>query len=178
MIGQIDSVEINPIQKGDAWSLCNFIVANEDRLKHFFPKTLEQNLSPTLSQLFVDKKVKEFNNSEEFLFTLKQSKTRNILGLVYIKELDWNKKQGELAYCIDYQFEGKGITSKAVKELSNYAFEMLKLETLQIIAHKTNISSVKVAIKNDYSWIKTLKNAFTSIDKISLDMELYELTKK
>ncbi|MCK0178719.1 GNAT family N-acetyltransferase [Flavobacteriaceae bacterium S0862] len=178
MIGQIDSFEINPIHKDDAWELCNFIVANEDRLKHFFPKTLEQNLNPTLSNLFVGKKVKEFNNSEKFLFTLKQSKTRDIVGLVYIKELDWNKKQGEFAYCIGYQFEGKGITSKAVKELSNYAFETLKLETLQIIAHKTNISSVKVAVKNDYSWIKTLKNAFTSIDKIPLDMELYELTKK
>lgn len=178
MIGQIDSFEINSIQKDDAWSLCDFIVANEDRLKHFFPKTLEQNLNPTLSQLFVGKKLKEFKNSEEFLFTLKQSKTRDIVGLVYIKELDWNKKQGELAYCIGYQFEGKGITSKAVKELSNYAFETLKLETLHIIAHKTNISSVKVAVKNDYSWIKTLKNTFTSIDKIPLDMELYELTKK
>ena len=40
MIGQIDSFEINPIHKDDAWELCNFIVANEDRLKHFFPKTL------------------------------------------------------------------------------------------------------------------------------------------
>jgi len=178
MIRQIDKFEISAVQKSDAWKLCNFIVANEDRLKHFFPKTLEQNLNPTLSKLFVNKKVKEFNNSEEFLFTLKQSKTRDIVGLVYIKELDWNKKQGEFAYCIGYQFEGKGITSKAVKELSNYAFETLKLETLQIIVHKTNLGSVKVAKNNQFIWVKTLKKAFTPTNEAPIDMELYELYKQ
>lgn len=178
MIRQIDKFEISAVQKSDAWKLCNFIVANEDRLKHFFPKTLEQNLNPTLSKLFVNKKVKEFNSSEEFLFTLKQSKTRDIVGLVYIKELDWNKKQGEFAYCIGYQFEGKGITSKVVKKLSNYAFETLKLEILQIIVHKTNIASLKVAENNCFKWIKTLKKEFTPTNEAPIDMELYELYKK
>ena len=178
MISQIDSFEINPIQKGDAWKLCNFIVANADRLKRFFPKTLEFNLNPTLSEIFVKKKVTQFNNDEEYLFTLKDSETRNIVGLVYVKELDWKKKQGELAYCISYQVEGQGITTKAVNEISNYAFEVLGLEILQIIAHKTNLGSVKVATNNHFNWRKTLTKAFTPTNKIPIDMELYELTRK
>lgn len=175
MIGQFDTFEINPIQKSDAWKLCDFIVVNADRLKPFFPKTLEQNLNPTLSQFFVEKKVKEFNNNEEFLFTLKHSATREIIGLVYIKELDWSKKQAELAYCIGYQFEGQKITSKAVKELSNYAFETLGLKTLQIIVHETNLGSIKVAKNSNFKWIKTLEKAFTPTNEAPIDMELYEL---
>jgi len=177
MISQFGTFEINPIQKHDAWKICNFIVANTDRLKLFFPKTLEQNLNPTLSQYFVEKKVKQFSNEEEFLFTLKHSKTREIAGLVYIKELDWQKKQGELAYCIGYQFEGQNITSKAIKELSSHAFETLGLKTLQIIVHKTNTGSVKVAKNNDFKWIKTLEKAFTPTNETPIDMELYELYK-
>lgn len=174
----LGAFEINPIQKGDAWSLCNFIVANEDRLKLFFPKTLEQNLNPALSQFFVEKKVKEFKANEEFLFTIKQSKSQEIIGVTYIKELDWDKKQGEFAYCIGYQYEGQGITTKVVRELSNYAFEVLGLQTQQIIAHKTNIGSVKVATNNNFNWTKTLEKAFTPTNKTPMDMELYELIKK
>ena len=173
----IDDIEISPIKDTDAWKLCNFAVANEDRLKRFFPITLEQNLNPTLSGFFTQKKAKQFENKEEFLFTLKQKESRTLVGLVYIKDLHWVKKQGELAYCIGYPFEGQGITSKAVNTLSTYAFEILGLETLKIIVHKTNIPSVKVAEKCGYQWISTLTNAFTPNGEQPLDMELYELYK-
>ncbi|MDO6595958.1 GNAT family protein [Oceanihabitans sp. 2_MG-2023] len=174
---QFDGFEINPIHNGDAWKICDFIVANQDRLQRYFPKTLKQNLTPTLSQLFVDKKIKQFENKEEFLFTLKQTETRVLAGIIYIKEIDYKKQQGEFAYCIDYNFEGKGLTSKAVKYLSAYAFDTLNLKTLQIIVHKNNTPSVRVAENNSFKWIKTLKNEFTPIGENPLDMELYELYK-
>ena len=49
MITEFDSYYIEAIQEKDAWSLCDFMVSNEDRLKRFFPETLEKNLTPTLS---------------------------------------------------------------------------------------------------------------------------------
>lgn len=166
---------IAPIQSKDAWSVCNFAVANEDRLQRFFPKTLEQNLTPTLSKRFVEIKEEEFKNREEFLFTLKPGNTNEVAGLIYIKELDWDKKQGEFAYAIGHPFEGKGWTSKAVKALSKYAFNELGLQTLQIISHKSNVGSIKVAKNNGYSWIKTLSKSYTPPNSEPLDMELYEL---
>lgn len=173
----IDAFNIAPIQINDAWSVCNFVVSNEDRLKQYFPKTLEQNLTPDLSKQFVEKKVKQFNLKEEFLFTLKEKRNNAFAGLIYLKELDWNKKQGEFAYCIGYQFEGKGITSKAIETITKYTFSNLKLETLQIIAHKNNIPSIKVAKNNNFIWKKTLKNEYTPPNGKPMDMELYELYK-
>ena len=177
MISKFDGFEINPIHNGDAWKICDLCVANADRLKRFFPKTLEQNLNPKLSQLFVDKMVKQFENKEEFLFTLKHSETRELVGLIYIKELDWNKKQGEFAYCIGYTFEGQGLTSEAINALSKHAFEHLGLETLQIIAHKDNLPSIKVALNNGFKWQRRLEKEFTPVGEQPLDMELYELYK-
>ncbi|WP_299883878.1 GNAT family N-acetyltransferase [uncultured Lacinutrix sp.] len=177
MVIKFDSYYIDKIQEKDAWKLCDFMIINQDRFKRYFPKTLEQNLTPTLSKLFAEKKVKKFNLKEEFLFTVKEKETDALVGLIYIKELDWTIKQGEFAYCIGYQFEGKSITSTAVKELSKYAFEVLGIETLQIIAHKDNTSSVKVALNNSFIWQKTLKEEFTPTGEKPLDMELYELYK-
>ena len=174
MVAKFDGFEINPIHNGDAWKVCDLMVANSDRLKRYFPKTLAQNLNPTLSQLFIEKMVKQFEKQDVFLFTLKHSETRELAGLIYIKELDWDKKQGEFAYCIGYTFEDQGLTSKSVKALSVYAFETLGLETLQIIVHKDNIPSVKVAINNNFKWQRILKNEFTPTGEASLDMELYE----
>ena len=177
MIAQFKNFEISHIHEGDAWKICNLMVANEDRFKRYFPGTLAQNLNPTLSQLFVETKLKQFQNKEEFVFTLKHSETRELAGLIYIKELDWIIKQGEFAYCIGYTFEGQGLTSNAIQYLSEYAFNNLGLETLQIIANKDNLPSVNVALKNNFKWTKTLINEFTPIGENPLDMELYELHK-
>ena len=177
MVLQYTGFEINPVHNGDAWKICNLCTANEDRFKTYFPKTLEQNLTLTLSQIFVDKKVSAFQNKDEYLYTLKYSETREIAGLIYIKELDWAKKQGEFAYCIGYNFEGKGLISTSINALSKHAFENLGLETLQIISHKTNIPSIKVAEKNNFKWIKTLTNEYTPPGETALNMELYELYK-
>ncbi|QCE41076.1 GNAT family N-acetyltransferase [Psychroserpens sp. NJDZ02] len=175
MILQFDDFDITPINTNDAWALCDLMITNSDRFKRFFPGTLKDNLNPTLSQLFVEKKLKQFQKKEEFLFTLKVSQTSKLIGLIYIKALDWSINQGEFAYCIDYNYKGQGIISKAITALSNYAFTSLDLKTLQIIAHKDNLPSVNVATNNGFQWIKTLKNECTPTDDNPLDMELYEL---
>ena len=83
-----------------------------------------------------------------------------------------------MAYCIGYNFEGYGLISKSIKALSKHAFEELGLENLQIIVHKSNVSSVKVAEKNNFRWIKTLEKAYAPPNEVDLDMELYELHKE
>lgn len=178
MIQAFDGFEINPIHESDAWKVCGFMVANSDRFKRYFPGTLKENLNPTLSQLFVEQKLRQFSKKEEFLFTLKHSETRKLAAIIYIKELDWSIKQGEFAYCIDYNFKGKGLVSKVVNTLSKYAFTTLKLETLQIIVHKDNLPSVNVALNNGFLWQRTLEKEFTPNGEQPLDMELYELYKE
>lgn len=177
MLFDFDAYFIEPIAEKDAWKLCDFNIANAERLKRYFPKTLAQNRTPDLSQIFVSKKVKQFLEKEEFLFKLKEKEGRTIIGLVYIKEIDWDKKQAELAYCIGYQYAGRGWATQSVKALSNYAFSTLALRTLRIITHKTNLASVKVAENSGYIWRRTLLKEHTPPGEDTLDMELYELFK-
>lgn len=174
MILEFDSFYLDAIQEKDAWKLCDFIVSNQERFKLYLPKTVAQNLTPDLSRLFVEKKAKEFNNKEELLFTLKEKETNTLVGLIYLKNFDWDKKQGEFAYCIGYQFKGKNTISLAIKELMVYARKTYELTSFQIIAHKTNVASIKVAENCGFKWVETLKNKFTPTGGNPLDMELYE----
>ena len=173
MIVAFDHYIISEITAQDASGIHELMYNNKERFKRYFPKTLEENITFEKAAVFSKQKEKAFKNKEEFLFVLKN--VNKVIGLIYIKELDWNKKQGEFAYCIGSGYEGKGLTSKAVKKLSSLAFAELDLEVLQIIVHKENIASVKVAENCGFVWQKTLLKAFTPPDEGPLDMELYEL---
>ncbi len=175
MITSFNGFYIDKITLEDAKSIYLLMIDNANRFRRYFPKTLEQNATEILSEVFVKSKVDKFQSKEEFLFTIKEAATNSVVGLVYIKELDWTIKQGEFAYCIDAKCGGKQLMSKAIKILSEYAFTDLDLKTLQIIVHKDNIPSVKVALNTNFKWIKTLLNEFTPVGESPLDMELYEL---
>ena len=175
MLFEFKNYGIDAIHEKYAWRICDFVVTNAERLKRYFPKTLEQNLTPDLSKYFIEKKLRQFRNREEFLFVLKEKETRTVIGLLFIKEINWDIKEAELAYCIGYQYEGKGWMTESVKAISEHAFNELKLEALRIIVHKSNSASIKVAEKCGYIWKNTLLNEHTPPNEDPLDMELYEL---
>jgi ribosomal-protein-alanine N-acetyltransferase len=170
-----DAFYIEPLLIEDAANIHHLMVSNTSTFKTYLPQTLAQNTTLEASQKFVVSKVEKHLSKDEFLFTLKENESNIVAGLIYIKELDWIEKQGEFAYCIDSKFEGKKWMTKAIMVLTNYALNDLGLKTLQIIVHKNNIASSKVAKKCNFIWQKTLKNEFTPPGGIPLDMELYEL---
>jgi len=175
MILEFEKYGLDVIHEKYAWRICDFVVTNAERLKRFFPKTLEENLTPDLAKYFVEKKLKQFSNREEFLFVLKEKENRTVIGLVFIKKLNWDAKLAELAYCIGYQYEGKGWMSESIAALSHYAFNKLELEKLRIIVHESNFSSIRVAEKCGYIWTEKLLKEHTPPNEEPLDMELYEL---
>jgi len=165
---------INPLNSTDANQLYKFISDNSEHLKYYFPKTLSDNETFEKSIEYIKVKNKEIAERTNFTYAIRNNDIQ-IVGLIIIKKIDWDKKQGEFAYCIGSQFEGKGVASFAVAEMTKFAFEELQLKTLQIISHKMNLGSVKVAVNNGFVWQRTLINEFTPTNETPLDMELYEL---
>ena len=166
---------IDKLNKNDVNQLHRFMADNNERLRKYFPVTLSSNSTVEKTTEYISIKNKEILEKINFTFAIREKSTNKINGLIIIKKIDLTKKQAEFAYCIGSKFEGKGITSFAVKEMTKFSFDKLGLKTLQIISHKTNFGSVKVAENNGFVWKKTLLNEFTTTNEISLDMELYEL---
>lgn len=166
---------INPLNTNDVEHLHQFIIDNSERLKRYFPVTLSSNATLEKSIEYIVIKNKEIEEKINFTYAIRDKNNQEIAGLIILKKIDWNKKQGEFAYCIGSQFEGKGLTSFAVAEMTNFAFDELHLKTLQIMAHKTNLGSIKVALNNGFVWQRTALNEFTPTNESPLDMELYEL---
>jgi len=173
----IDNYIIDKIRDDDALGICELMNNNALRFQRFFPKTLTQNQTLEDSKKFALLKSQEHDSKAEFTFVLKYKDSTKVVGLIILKELNWPTKQGEFAYCIDSKHEGKGLTTKAVKFLSQYAIDSLGLKILQIVVHSTNNGSIKVAMNCDYKWQKTLLKEYAPPNESPLDMELYELYK-
>ncbi|MFE3869357.1 GNAT family N-acetyltransferase [Flavobacterium sp. LS2P90] len=167
---------IDKLKTTEANELHLLIMDNAERFRRFFPLTLSSNATVEKSAEYIEIKEKEIQQKVNFTFAIREIHSQKIIGLIIIKKIDWTKRIGELAYCIGKNFEGKGLVTKAVKAISDFAYNELDLKTLQIIAHKTNLESMKVAQNSSFIWKKTLLNEFTPKDQAPLDMELYEHT--
>lgn len=165
---------IDKLKPSDVDELHLFLMENAERFRRFFSLTLSSNATVEKSAEYIEIKEREIQQKVNFTFAIRETDSQKIIGLIIIKKIDWTKRIGELAFCIGSNFEGKGLVTKAVKAISDFAYNELDLKTLQIIAHKTNLASVKVAQNSNFIWKKTLLNEFTPINESPLDMELYE----
>lgn len=172
-----DNFIIDKLKSTDEKQLFQFIFENRERFQKFFPVTLYSNSSIEKSSEYIAIKIKEIQEKTNFTFAIREVSSQEIVGLIIIKKIDWKTKTGEFAYCIGYNSERKGLITKAVLAMSKYAFDALELNTLQIIAHKTNLSSVKVAENAGFTWKSKLLNEFTPLNETPLNMELFELTR-
>ena len=172
---QSDSFHIDHLMAVDAESLSEMMVNNQENFKRYFPITLSKNKSVADSLKFIEEKSKQIIDKTEFTFIIKDNLSSKVAGIIIIKEINWEIKQGEFAYCISSEFENKGWMSKAIGLTSKYGFEVLGFKKFQIIVHKLNFASVKVALNNGFVWQRTLINEYTPPNEAALDMELYEL---
>ena len=171
----IENFIIDTLKPNDANQLHQFIIDNSERLGYYFPVTFSSNATLEKTIEYIAIKNNEIEEKTNFTFAIRNKITNQIAGLIIIKKINWNKKQGEFAYCIGSEQEGKGLVSFAVSEMITFAFKELNLKTIQIIVHKSNIRSCKVAEKNGFVWQRTLENEFTPTNELPIDMELYEL---
>ncbi len=159
----------------DAAELSLLMVSNKERFQRYFPIALSQNMTEEASKAYILLKQIEIKLKTEFTYAIRENQNHKVVGLLILKNINWDRKEGELAYCIGQEFAGKGWMTQVVRNISSLAHVELKFKTLQIIVHHTNKASIRVAEKCGYLWRKTLEKEHRPPGEEALDMELYEL---
>lgn len=158
----------------DAPGLHTLMALNKNLFKRFFPITLAQNKTIEASVKYILDKNDNRKSKTEYIFGMKSKSNNTLVGLLILKNLNWGLKRGELAYCIDEKYQGRGWITKAIMKITPFALNDLGLKTLEIMVHKENRASMRVAEKCGFLWKKTLIKSYTPPNEESLDMELYE----
>jgi RimJ/RimL family protein N-acetyltransferase len=73
-----------------------------------------------------------------------------LLGSFSIIDIDRERACGEIGYWMAPEGRGRGVATRAVRLVSDWAFEVLGLTRLQIRAHRDNVASRRVAEKAGY----------------------------
>jgi ribosomal-protein-alanine N-acetyltransferase len=163
---------VEPLVTEDASSLHRLMASNKKDFQRFFPITLSQNETFEASEVYILSKSEALRSKSEYTFGIKTDKA--VVGLIILKKVNWELKRGEIAYCIDKLYQGKGWITRVVKEISAFAFTDLGLKTLEIIVYRENKASVRVAEKCGFEWKKTFLKGYTPRNEEPIDMELYE----
>ncbi len=90
---------------------------------------------------------------------------------------DIMRKNGELGYWLAEQYWGKGIITKAIKQMSDYGFENFDIERIFARPFGTNIASQKALEKAGYKLEAHLENTLYKNQEYQ-DELIYALRKK
>lgn len=127
----------------------NLIARNRQHIYLTFPATYSSCTSLEKTKTFLKNAVALEQEGKGYYFYLRNSDNL-MIGYICIKNIDRNCDKCELAYFIDKEYQGQGIISKAVSNITAYCFNEINMNKVFICTATTNIGSQRVAKKNGY----------------------------
>ena len=175
---KFDTYILRQINSKDAVEYFSLVQKNKDRLMLYFPSTLNSTKSILSTISYIRACRRRMKKKEFFTYLICDTINNNIIGAVFIKDIDWNIPKSELGFFIDEAYEGKGIVTKSVSLIIDYCFEELKLNKLIIRSAEDNFSSRKVAEKNKFTLEGIIRKDIRTYDGNVIDIAYYGLLRK
>jgi RimJ/RimL family protein N-acetyltransferase len=148
------------------------------RISNYLPKTAKAVHDKASAAAYIKEKIRNAREMKEFCFLIVDDSVQNPCGAIFLKNFEWSVPKCELGYFIDKEYEGKGITGQALKEITVFCFENLKLNKLFIRAAIDNTASRKVAEKAGFREEGLLRKDFMNEKAELIDVVYYGLVKE
>lgn len=155
----------------------NLIDNNKNRIIKTFPVTVSNCIDLKATEKFINKNIQIEKEKLGYYFYVRNSVTKNLIGYLGVKKIDYHISKCELFYFIDKDFEGKGIISKAVSEVISFCFNELEMNKIFICTSKINLGSQQIALKNGFDLEGVLREEFKNHKGALEDINYYGLLK-
>jgi RimJ/RimL family protein N-acetyltransferase len=168
-----DNFKIELLNESGGEALFNLIDNNRVRLEDFFAGTVSKTktLEDTIAYCI------EIQNRIEaktyFPYMITDINTGQFVGLVDVKNIDWNVPKAELGSFIDSRYEGKGIVTKATNLVVDYIVEKHKFLKLLCRANSRNKGSIAVIFKNGFELEGTIRKDYRTTKGEIVDLNYY-----
>ena len=129
------------------------ILSDEESMKYYDHPFSEKEV-----ENWIKWNIENYKKYNHGLWAVILKENNNFLGDcgITIQEIE-NEKLPELGYHIKKEYWNKGFATEAAKACKNYAFDILKINTLYTYTTTNNIPSRKVAEKNGMKYLVFLK---------------------
>jgi ribosomal-protein-serine acetyltransferase len=175
---EFDNIQLRPFRNEDCLAFHNLILRNRQRLEKYFPVTVRSTETIEATKKYVYERIYLAEKREFISFILVSKETASVLGLIFLKNIDWNIPKSEMGFFIDKEYEGKGIITKGVSAVVRHSFTELKLNKVFMRIGEDNPGSKRIAEKSGFKFEGNLRNDFKSHNGELLDVLYYGLTPK
>ncbi|WP_235989329.1 GNAT family N-acetyltransferase [Psychroserpens algicola] len=168
-----DHFNINLLQAHEGEAFHDLINLNRVRLEDFFAGTVAKTLTLDDTLKYCEEIQERIKAKSYFPYVITDTKTNTFVGLVDVKNIDWNVPKAELGYFIDTNYSGRGITSKAVSMVIEALIEIYQFKKLLCRVGSKNLGSINVALKNKFELEGTIRNDYRTTKGEIVDLNYY-----
>jgi RimJ/RimL family protein N-acetyltransferase len=110
--------------------------------------------------------------ASESSFAVVDSRTGELVGMIGVRDV--GDSVGQIGYWVKREARGRGVATRALRLVSEWGFEELRLARLQLIAEPENVASQRVAEKAGFQRDGLLR-AFAEMKGRRPDFYMYSL---
>ncbi|PLR81206.1 RimJ/RimL family protein N-acetyltransferase [Bacillus canaveralius] len=137
-------IELQLLQLRDAEELYQLVDSNRRHLRQWLPWVDSMN-SPLQYHSIIPMWLKQFADNNGFNLGIRYNKI--LVGSLGFHHIDWHNEQTSIGYYLAEQAQGRGIMTKSVQALLNYAFYDLGLNRIEIRCGTRNIASRSIPVR-------------------------------
>jgi ribosomal-protein-serine acetyltransferase len=171
---QIDDwLQLDIIKPSMAQIIFEAIDKNRIFLGRWLP-FVDQTKSVTDTEAFIKSIIDKHYSERDDIYSIWYK--GQFVGLIGFKETDRINKKTELGYWMVEEFQGKGIMTKSVSKLIDFAFRNLAINRIQIKVAMGNIKSAAIPKRLKFQFEGIERNGEKHSDRY-LDLEVYSMLK-
>lgn len=149
-------MKLRTIEHQDAPELFACVDRNRAWLRRWLP-WLDATTEVAHIQAFIRSVLQGYAENRQLTYVILEDE--QIVGICAYNLMDWNLKAGYIGYWLSENQRGKGIMTRAVREVVDYGFTRLGLELCDIKAATSNTASRAVAERLGFTCTGTIRRA-------------------
>lgn len=175
MIIKIDNdIELRQLEQTDAMDIFQAIDSQREYLGKWLPFVVFTR-SVSDSEEFVNSVINAPKERFELQFTIR--KRDQFIGLIGFKDTDKANKKTEIGYWLSEKYQKRGIITRSVEKLCNFAFNELDLNRVQIKCAVGNQRSKNVPKRLGFKFEGVERHGELLTGNIFTNLEIYSKLK-
>ncbi len=167
-------ITLKQLTKADASDIYATISSQREYLGKWLP-FVEHTKSVSDTQAFVNSIIDLPEEIMEYTFTIRVDGC--LAGLIGFKDTDRTNRKTEIGYWLSREYQGRGIMTKSLKRLCEFAFRELNMNRVQIKCAVGNSSSIAIPERLGFKREGTERDGELLSGDTFTDLYIYSLLK-
>ena len=152
-----------------------FAMRSNAAVMKYIPRPIAKTLEDAMDLINMIQNRLETNEGCNWAITLKGNP--KLIGFIGHYRIKWEHFRSKIGYMLMPEYNGKGITTEAIKLMVNFGFNKMGMHSLEGVLDPANIASARVLEKNGFvKEAHFIENEF--YEGKFLDAFVYSLVKK